>query len=105
MWKTAEPSAGCRQQFFSVVLLIIVLCLGIHFLLEDPLLDWSMDAATQSCSHAEVTYEEMEHQDDLGLTVRSPEFNPSNHPPGLPTRSLRPGLLLAFSIPIPPKIA
>jgi hypothetical protein len=105
MSRTADPCARCRQKLFPLVLLMIAFCLGAHFLLEDTLLYGALEAASQSCSSAELAYEEMEHLDDLGLVAHPPELIQSDTPPAMPAWSPRPGRQLALPVRIPPKIA
>ncbi len=105
MSRTADPSAGQRKTVYSIVLLIIALCLITHFLVEDGSLQRAVDTTSQSHSTAGLAFDEMEHQDDLAMTTNLPDSILHNDQPAIPAWSIRLKQQRAFPIRIPPKIA
>jgi hypothetical protein len=105
MFKMAEPLACQQKRIFSLLLLLITLCVIFHFLVEDISFQRAVDRSSQNRSIAGLTFDEQEHQDDLVMVASLPESIQRNDSPAIPAWGIASARQSAVSIRIPPKIA
>ena len=105
MSRMADPLVCQWKSIYSALLLIIALCVIAHFLMEDISLQRTLDPASQVCFNVGLTFDEMEHQDDLAMASALPESILHNDPAAIPARSIPLERQSAFAIRIPPRIA
>lgn len=104
MSKMVSPPFIHQAQAVRLVLCILIGCLAMHFLVEDALLRFTF-APSDRVSASHLTYDELEHQNDLATPVRVPacvSLADDNNPYLMTVLFAKPALSPILT---PPKIA